>query len=233
MLAIGPPARFAPFASFAPADCRRTRPATTMAPARFLPAGARMSDLTRSLAAAHDASAPDAEHAATALYEEIRRLARGFVRGERRNHTLPPTALANEAYLRLFGKNPAQFATSGEFLAAAVTTLRRVLVEHGRARARLKRGGGKAPQTLHPDAVAAPAADERVVALDEALQQLAAFDPGKAKLVELRFFGGLSVDEAAAVLGQSPRTTARDWRVARAFLRSQLGGGGAGDGLDD
>jgi DNA-directed RNA polymerase specialized sigma24 family protein len=172
----------------------------------------RMSDLTRLLHAAHGPSAVVDEHASSALYGEIRRLARTFLRGERRNHTLPPTALANEAWLRLFGANPPPFASSGEFLAAAITTLRRVLVEYGRKRARLKRGGDR---------------------VHEPLQQLAVFDPGKARLVELRFFGGLSVDEAATVLGQSPRTTARDWRVARAFLRSQLQGEGGTRELDD
>jgi RNA polymerase sigma-70 factor, ECF subfamily len=201
--------------------------------------GSRMPDLTRFLRAAQDGSGTGSgdDGAAHALYDEIRRLARTFMRSERASHTLPPTAVANEAWLRLFGSSMPQFATSAEFVAAAVTTLRRVLVEHGRARARLKRGGGKAPATLHPDQVQAPETDERLLALDEALQALAAFDPGKAKLVELRFFGGLSVDEAAAMLGQSPRTTARDWRVARAFLRSRLADEPNADGgareLDD
>jgi RNA polymerase sigma-70 factor (ECF subfamily) len=195
--------------------------------------GARMPDLTRFLQAAQGGSGTADEQAAQALYDEIRRLARTFMRSERASHTLPPTAVANEAWLRLFGGAMPSFASSAEFVAAAVTTLRRVLVEHGRARARLKRGGGKAPATLHPEQVAAPVADERLLALDEALQRLAAFDPGKAKLVELRFFGGLSVDEAAGVLNQSPRTTARDWRVARAFLRSQLADDGGSRDLDD
>ncbi len=194
--------------------------------------GVPMPDLTRFLRAASSPADGD-ELAVTALYDEIRRLARTFMRSERANHTLPPTAVANEAYLRLFGGEMPRFDSSAEFVAAAVTTLRRVLVEHGRARARLKRGGGKAPATLQPDELAAPMADGRLLALDEALQRLAAFDPGKAKLVELRFFGGLSVDEAARLLGQSPRTTARDWRVARAFLRAQLGADGGARELDD
>lgn len=189
-----------------------------------------MPEITRFLQAAGVASTD--EIALAAVYDEVRRLARAFLRRERANHTLPPTALANEAWLRLFGRDPAQFRDSGEFLAAAVTALRRVLVEHGRKRARHKRGGGQRPAALHPDQVAAPAADDRVVAVDEALRQLAQFDPGKARLVELRFFGGLSVDEAAAVLGLSPRTAARDWRVARAFLRAQLGGEGDPGDLD-
>jgi RNA polymerase sigma-70 factor, ECF subfamily len=194
-----------------------------------------MPDLTRFLHPTADGGEPDGV-AVAALYEEIRRLARTFMRGERRNHTLPPTAVANEAYLRLLGGGPVAFATSAEFVAAAVNTLRRVLVDHGRRRARQKRGGGRAPVSMQPDDLAAPIADERLLALDEALARLAAFDPAKAKLVELRFFGGLSVDEAAKVLAQSPRTTARDWRVARAFLRAQLQAGdpvGSPDVLDD
>jgi RNA polymerase sigma factor (TIGR02999 family) len=189
-----------------------------------------MSEITRFLHAV--GVGPGDEVAIAAVYDEVRRLARAFLRRERANHTLPPTALANEAWLRLFGKDPAQFRDSGEFLAAAVTALRRVLVEHGRARARQKRGGGKAPATLEPDLVAAKPPDERVLAVDEALGALAAVDPGKARLVELRFFGGLSVDEAAAVLGLSPRTAARDWQVARAFLRTHLGDGEGGGGGD-
>lgn len=171
-----------------------------------------------------------------ALYDEIRRLARSQMRRERPDHTLAPTALANEAYLRLFGTSPARFQNGAEFLAAAVTTLRRILVEHGRRRQRQKRGGGVARTAIETDELPAAAADERVLALDEALRRLAEFDPGKARLVELRFFGGLGVDEAAAVLGISPRTAARDWRVARAFLRAELGGetrcGPIGDDLD-
>ncbi|MCB9879399.1 MAG: RNA polymerase subunit sigma [Planctomycetes bacterium] len=168
--------------------------------------------------------------AVAALYGEIRRIARNLMREERSNHTLAPTALANEAWLRLFGDGPLTFANDGEFLAAAVSALRRVLVEHGRRRAAHKRGGGRIEPLLQPDQVHAPVADERLLALEEALTQLAEFDPGKAKLVELRFFGGMSVDEAARVLGLSPRTVARDWRVAQAFLNARLRGS---DDLDD
>ena len=166
------------------------------------------------------------------LYDEIRRLARGLMKGERQGHTLPPTALANEAYLRLFGRGPAAFTDGNELLAAAVTTLRRILVEHGRRRGRLKRGGGQVRAGIEADQLPAAVVDERVVQLDEAMQRLAEFDPTKARLVELRFFAGLSVDEAAAVLELSPRTAARDWRVARAFLRSQLGAEAGSDDLD-
>lgn len=167
-----------------------------------------------------------------ALYDEIRRLAHGLMRHERRDHTLLPTALANEACLRLFGSRQPAFATGPEFLAAAVTTLRRILVEHGRRRLRLKRGGGAARADIDTAELPAAATDERVLAVDEALRRLAEFDQSKARLVELRFFGGLNVDEAAVVMGVSPRTAARDWRLARAFLRADLGAGDADDDMD-
>lgn len=167
-----------------------------------------------------------------ALYDEIRRLARSLMRDERADHTLPPTALANEAYLRLFGAAKPTITTGADFFAAAVNTLRRILVEHGRRRSRQKRGGDRVRREIETDSLPSPAADERLLALDQALQRLAEFDPGKAKLVELRFFGGLTVDEAARLLGQSPRTVARDWRVARAFLRAELSEGDEADDLD-
>ena len=178
-----------------------------------------------------DQDAPGEANVA-AMYEEIRRLARGFMRSERADHTLAPTALANEAWLRLFGTTTPTFDDGGAFLAAAVTTLRRILVEHGRRRLRQKRGGNRMRADSDTDQIEAPLADERLLALDEALARLSEFDAAKGKLVELRFFGGLSVDEAAVVLGMSPRTAARDWRLARAFLRTQLDAGGLTDELD-
>lgn len=169
--------------------------------------------------------------AIVALYDEIRRLARSLMRKERADHTLAPTALANEAYLRLFGSRAPTFANDGQFLAAAITTLRCVLVDHQRRRQRQKRGSGRVRRGDDLEQLPASLVDDRVLALEEALQRLAAFDPTKARLVELRFYGGLSVDEAARVLEVSPRTAARDWRVARAFLRTELQGKGD-DGLD-
>ena len=190
-----------------------------------------MTDLYRHPDAAPDEVLPD-PLTIGALYDEIRRLARRTMRRERTNHTLPPTALANEAYLRLFGASQPDFPDRGAFLAAAVTTLRRILVEHGRRRQRRKRGGGVAHVEVDADHLPASATDERVLAVDEALQRLASFDAAKARLVELRFFGGLDVDQAAAVLGISPRTAARDWRLARAFLRAELGPEASGDDVD-
>ncbi|MEQ1632824.1 MAG: ECF-type sigma factor, partial [Planctomycetota bacterium] len=174
---------------------------------------------------------PPEERDVGPLYEEVRRLARRLMRRERDDHTLQPTALANEAWLRLFGAEGTTFRSDEEFFAAAVTALRRVLIEHARMRGRQKRGGDRQRTAEEADQIAAPLPDERLLALDEALARLAAFDPEKAKLVELRFFGGLSVDEAAHILDLSPRTAARDWRVARAFLRSELGVEEDDDGL--
>jgi RNA polymerase sigma-70 factor, ECF subfamily len=193
-------------------------------------AAVSMPDLTRYLQQAPDALPEGLTIGA--LYDEIRRLARGLMRKERQNHTLPPTALANEAYLRMFGGANQRFDNGAEFFAAAVTTLRRILVEHGRRRQRLKRGGGVKRSDVDPEQLPAAVADDRLLALDEALQRLAAFDATKARLVELRFFGGMTVDEVARLLELSPRTVARDWRVARAFLRAELQLDAENDGLD-
>lgn len=191
-----------------------------------------MLDLTRLLHDLQDGSSPPDELAISALYEEIRRLARSSMRSERGDHTLVPTALANEAYLRLFGASKPTFASREEFFAAAATTLRRILVEHSRRKASAKRGGGLTRRDLDADTLAAPDAAERVLAVDAAVLKLAAFDPPKARLVELRFFAGLSVEEAALLLGRSERTVARDWRIASAFLRAELGAQGGGHELD-
>lgn len=188
-----------------------------------------MADLTRLLHLADPANGPPDELAIATLYDEIRQLARGLMRTERPDHTLAPTALANEAWMRLFGCEPT-FANSGQFFAAAATTLRRILVEHGRRRSRQKRGGDHSRRDVDCDAIPRPSRDERLLLLDAALERLATFDADKARLVELRFFAGLSVEEAAKVLGISERTVAREWRLARAFLRAELG---AAEGVDE
>lgn len=192
-----------------------------------------MSEFTRLLHAAEARPPEEAEPAVGALYEELRRLARACMRGERSDHTLPPTALANEAWLRLANSQTTDFADAGAFFAAAATTLRRILVEHGRRRSRQKRGGDRHRVDLPPDDLVAPQRDEQLLALDAALQRLAEVAPMKARLVELRFFAGLSVAEAATLLGLSERTVARDWRVARAFLHAELREGHHAELLDD
>lgn len=182
-----------------------------------------MLELTRLLQGLDAGMAPPDAITIGVLYDEIRRLARSCMRGERGDHTLVPTALANEAYLRLFGTAKPTFANSAEFFAAAATTLRRILIEHGRRKAREKRGGDRSRHDVDVDSIAAQDPDDRLLAIDAALQKLAQFDPMKARLVELRFFAGLSVEAVARLLGMSESTVARDWRVARAFLRAELG----------
>jgi RNA polymerase sigma factor (TIGR02999 family) len=155
------------------------------------------------------------------VYEELRRLAHHYMRGERSDHTLQTTALVNEAYMRLAGIDGLQWRDRAHFFAMAATLMRRVLVDYARQRARDKRGGGISVTSLDEHAVAPqPAVD--VLALDEALNRLAAADPQQSRVVELRFFAGLSVDETAEALGISPATVKRDWATAKLWLYNEL-----------
>ncbi len=155
------------------------------------------------------------------LYQELRRLAAGFLRGERAGHTLQPTALAHEAYLRLAGR---QIAWQGRhhFMAVAARAMRSVLVDHARRRNAAKRGGGEAAVTLDTGMLAADARPVAFDDLDDALTDLARLSERQARVVELRYFGGLSVEEAAEVLGVAPATVKRDWATARAWLYREL-----------
>jgi RNA polymerase sigma factor (TIGR02999 family) len=155
------------------------------------------------------------------VYGELRRLAHHQMRGERAGHTLQTTALVNEVYLRLAGINGLQWRDRAHFFAMAATLMRRVLVDYARQRGRDKRGAGIAVVSFDENAVPVqPAVD--VVKLDEALAQLAAVDEQQSRVVELRFFAGLSVEETAAVLGISPATVKRDWATAKLWLYSEL-----------
>src|SRR5262249_24104706 len=152
-------------------------------------------------------------------------LAAAQLAGEKPGQTLDATALVHEAYLRLVGDEG--FANRRHFFAAAAEAMRRILVENARRKARVKHGGGRRRQALRPDRVPAPGQDEDLLALDEALAKFAARDPLKARLVELRYFGGLTGDQAAEILGISPSTADRHWVFARAWLRREMGAGGA------
>lgn len=160
------------------------------------------------------------------LYAELHRQARLALRHEREGHTLQPTALVHEAYLRLVDQRRARWESRGQFHAVAAEIMRRILVDHARARLAEKRGGGAQHVTLSAadavDATLAGPAGVDVLALDDALTRLAAIDPAKARLVELRFFAGLSMTEAAAALGVSPATVGREWLVARLWLHREL-----------
>ena len=181
-----------------------------------------MADLTRILQEAQDGRSGAAEELTAALYDELRAMARQELSSERAGHTLQPTALVHEAYLRLVGGAGASFESRAHFFAAAAAAIRRVLVDHARRRARIKRGGGDVPVSLDDVDPAAPLPPEELLDHDAALAQLARIDPCKARIVELRFFAGLSVEELAKLLGASESSVRRDWRLARAWLRAEL-----------
>jgi len=169
---------------------------------------------------AGDARAPEA--LVPLVYAELRRQAKRALRREGEGHTLQATALVHEAWLRLDGQHDARWESRTQFLAVAAQMMRRVLVDHARTRRALKRGGGETHVTLD-DAGHAPAPDAvDVLALDEALARLAALDPRKARLVELRYFAGMSIPEAATALDISIATVGREWAVARMWLRREL-----------
>lgn len=159
------------------------------------------------------------------VYEELRRLARRYMRGERANLTLQTTALVNEAYLRLVDLKRMRFNDRAHFFAVSARLMRRILVDHARRR-NLKRGAGVEHISLDEVASFGPDRDAALVLLDDAMAALARFDPRKAQVVELRFFGGLSVEETAEVLKISTITVMRDWSTARAWLYRELSGAG-------
>jgi len=160
------------------------------------------------------------------VYEDLRRVAARRLRMEREGHTLSATALVHETYLRLMGQHPSHLENRAHFFAVASELMRRILVDHARRRAASKRGGGAPRLTLDAAAAVGASPDLDLVAVDEALSELGALDPRQARIVEMRFFGGLSVEEAASVLGISRATVERDWGLARAWLYRRLKSGG-------
>jgi RNA polymerase sigma-70 factor (ECF subfamily) len=155
------------------------------------------------------------------VYDKLRHLAAGYLRRERVDHTLQPTALVHEAYLRLIDSSRIDWQGKTHFLAVAATQMRRVLADHARARHARKRAGGR-KMTLKSDLAIQDEAPVDMLALDEALERLARNSPRQSRVVELRFFGGLSVEETAQVLDVSPSTVKGDWRVAKAWLAREL-----------
>jgi len=168
-----------------------------------------------------DASARD--ELLPVVYAELRRLAHHYMAGERQGHTLQTTALVHEAYIRLVDLDRMQWRDRAHFFAMAATLMRRILVDSARRRLRDKRGGGVSVTTLDDQEIAATSGLD-VVALDDALDMLSTMDPQQGRIVELRFFGGLTIDETAAALDISPATVKREWTSAKAWLHSQLGG---------
>ena len=156
------------------------------------------------------------------VYQELRRLARHRLRGERPDHTLQSAALVNEAYLRLVQQEDLRLQNRAHFFGVAAQLMRNILVDYARNRRAAKRGGGAAPVTLNT-AIALPRQPQvELLALDEALNELAVLDPQTSRVVELRFFGGLSIEETAAVMEVSPATVKREWAVARAWLQRKM-----------
>jgi RNA polymerase sigma factor (TIGR02999 family) len=152
------------------------------------------------------------------VYDELRRLAHYYLRQERSDHTLQSTALVHEAYLKLAGQNPPQWQNRAHFFGIAAHVMRQVLVEYARGRDAAKRGGGACRVTLDETIALPQQLDVDVVELDRALTGLAALDPQQSRIVELRFFAGLTIEDTSEVLGISPATVKRDWVTARAWL---------------
>jgi RNA polymerase sigma-70 factor, ECF subfamily len=160
------------------------------------------------------------------VYQHLHRLAASYMRGERPDHTLQTTALVNEAYLRLVPQKETGWRDRAHFFGVAARLMREILVEHARARHAGKRGGKVEKLSLDQALEFSPARSRELIQLDDALECLGRLDPQQARVVELRFFAGLTVEETAEVLGISPRTVKRDWAVARAWLHGELSGKG-------
>lgn len=159
------------------------------------------------------------------VYQELRRLAANYLRRERPGQTLQPTGLVHEAYLRLMKDRPDRWQNRAHFCAIAAHSMRQILIERARARGALKRGGAQPRVTLDEALVAGGERSVDILALDRALENLAKLDPEQARLVELRFFGGLTVEETAEEMNISPATVKRHWAIARAWLARELEGG--------
>jgi RNA polymerase sigma factor (TIGR02999 family) len=156
------------------------------------------------------------------IYDELRRLARGYMRRELPGHTLQPTALVHEAFLRLIDQSQVNWQNRAHFFGAAARLMRQILINHAEARRAAKRGGGAERVSLYDVDHFAAAHEIDLIALDEALRRLERIDPQQGRIVELRYFSGLTIEEIAEALGVSPATVKRDWSMAKAWLRREL-----------
>jgi RNA polymerase sigma factor (TIGR02999 family) len=179
-------------------------------------------EVTRLLQAWSNGDAAALEQLTPLVYEELRRLAARYMGRERPGHTLQTSALINEAYMRLVDARGVQWQNRAHFFAVSAQVMRRILVDFARARQNLKRGGGTRPVSLDETKVAAPERSADLLALSEALERLAVLSPRQSRVVELRYFGGLTEEEMAEVLSISPRTVRNDWGLARAWLYREL-----------
>jgi len=182
-------------------------------------------EFTRLLAEWSSGNQSALEELAPIVYDELRKLASDYMRRERPNHMLQATALVNEAYLRLMGRHNVSCYTRAEFFAIAAQVMRRVLVDFARGQRRVKRGDGAALLSLDDASILSDERAEQLIAINDALDGLTAFDPRKGKVFELRYFAGMSVEEVAQVIGVSEVTVARDWKIAKLWLRREMATG--------
>jgi RNA polymerase sigma factor (TIGR02999 family) len=180
-------------------------------------------DVTKLLADARAGDGKAAERLFPVVYDRLRAIAGRLLDSERGDHTLQATALVHEAYLKLVDQQAASIQDRSHFMSVAATAMRRILVDHARTRGRAKRGGGRLSVTLDEATAAIEERAVDLVALDEALGRLEVIDEQQARIVELRFFGGLTIEETAEAVSVSVRTVNRDWTMARAWLRGELG----------
>ena len=185
---------------------------------------AHAADITGLLVALSDGTETARARLIEAVYEELRRLARGYLRRERPDHSLPPTALVHDAFLKLVDQRRVRWHNRAQFFAIASHLMRRILVDHARAHRALKRRGGASVPLLAIAAAGFEPIDVEILALDAALEKLSQRYPRQGQLVELRFFGGLTGEETARILGVAPITVKRDWALARVWLYRELRG---------
>jgi len=181
-----------------------------------------VSEVTRILKAIQQGDSRAQEELLPVVYAELRRLAAYKMAGEAPGHTLQATALVHEAWLRLGADNQQSWQNRAHFFAAAAEAMRRILVEHARRKQSLKRGGGAEHEELHESALVLTAPPDELLAVHEALDKLALQDPPAAELVKLRYFAGMTMEEAASAMGMAPRTAERLWTYARVWLRREI-----------
>jgi RNA polymerase sigma factor (TIGR02999 family) len=187
----------------------------------MVPSPARQ-EVTQVLLSWNERDANAAERLMPLVYDELRRLARSYLQRERSDHTLQATGLVHEAYLRLVDQSTTSWQNRAHFFSVAAQVMRRILVDHARARQAAKRGGVREKLQFDEEIAAAEERAVDLISLDDALQNLVTFDDRKSRIVELRFFGGLTIEEIAEVLEISPRTIRREWRLAKAWLRREI-----------
>ncbi|MBL8207036.1 MAG: sigma-70 family RNA polymerase sigma factor [Blastocatellia bacterium] len=186
-------------------------------------------DVTQLLQAWGEGNQAALERLLPLVYDELRRLARSYLRRQSANHSLQPTALVHEAYLRMVDREPFTFTNRAQFFGLAAQVIRGILVDHARTNLAEKRGGAFQKVELDDALGVSQGKDVDLIALDDALQGLAAFDPHRSRVVELRYFGGLTIEETAEFLKCSPATIKRDWSIARAWLFNEMSKTGAAE----